>query len=143
MRDVRWGFNPVVHAIDVGDGDARQLLLRDAGQATEVDAVHLSDGCLSSDTEWPNAASSAEEVKVLASIELVLRELGLAGQEAETLWGCHGRPEAVSAADGAVAAIRLLGKVEFGLELDRSAMATAAVRLKHRRTWRRGWGGAA
>ena len=105
MRDVRGGFKPVVHTIDIGNGDARQFLFRDADQAAKVDTVHLSDGRLSSDTERPNAANSAEEVKILASVELVLRELGLARQEAETLGRCHCRPEPASAADRAVAAI--------------------------------------
>jgi len=118
-------------SIDVSHGNAGELFLRDACQTPEVDAVHLSNRRLGSDTEGTDAADPAEIVQVLASVEFVLDELGLTCQETEVLRRRYRGPEPGSAADRAVATIGRLGQVEFGFEADRSAMALAAVRLKH------------
>ena len=127
----RWS-KPVVHTVDVGHGDARELFLRDALQATDVDAVHLANRRLRSDAEGTDAAVLAEAVQVLACIEAVLGKLSFACQQAKVFRGRYRRPKPRSAADGAVAAIRALREVELGFELDCSAMATAPVRLEHR-----------
>ena len=118
-------------SIDVSHGNAGELFLGDTCQTTEVDAVHLSNRRLGSDTEGTDAADPAEIVQVLASVEFVLDELGLTCQETEVLRRRYRGPEPGSAADRAVATIGSLGQVEFGFEADRSAMALAAVRLKH------------
>ena len=73
----RWS-EPVIQSIDVGNRNAGKFFFRDTFQATNIDAVHFSNGRLGSNTKWTNAANSAEEVKVLASVELVLREFRLA-----------------------------------------------------------------
>jgi len=118
-------------SIDVRHRNAREVFLRDTCQTTEVDAVHLSNRRLASDTEGTDAADPAEIVQVLAGVEFVLDELGPSCQETEVLRGRYGGPEPGSAADRAVATIGRLGEVEFGSEADRSAMALAAVRPKH------------
>lgn len=74
---LRWS-EPIIQSIDVGNGNARKFFFRDTFQATDIHAVHFSHGRLGSNTKWTNAATSAEEVKVLASVELVLREFRLA-----------------------------------------------------------------
>src|SRR6476469_3445238 len=120
MREVRRRRKPVVGSVDASHRDAREFFLRDALQATDVDAVHLSNGCLRSDTEWTDAAVLAEVVQVLARVEPVLGEFGFARQQPKVLRCRYRRPEPGSPADGAVAAIGILREVEFGLELDRS-----------------------
>ena len=120
-----------MHSVDIRHGNAGELFLRDTCQTTEVDAVHLSNRRLGSDTEGTDAADPAEIVQVLAGVELVLDELGPSCQETEVLGRRYRGPEPGSAADRAVATIGRLGQVEFSFEADRSAMALAAVRLKH------------
>ena len=132
VREILGRSKPVIGSVDVSDGNVAELFLRDARQTADVDAVHLSDGRLCSNTERADAAVPAEVVKVLAGVELVLGELGLARQQAKVIRRCHSGPNPRSTADGAVAAIRALGKVEFCLEPDRSEMATAAVCFEHR-----------
>src|SRR5436189_2836067 len=108
----RWS-KPVVHTVDVGHGDARELFLRDALQATDVDAVHLANRRLRSDAEGTDAAVLAEVVQVLACIEAVLGKLSFACQQAKVFRGRYRRPKPRLAADGAVAAIRALREVEI------------------------------
>ena len=122
---------PIVRSVDESDGNAREFLFRGTLQTADVDAVHLADGRFRSDTEGTDAAVPAEVVQVLPRVELVLRKLGFAGQQAKAFLRGHCGPEPGSAAYRAVAAIRILGKVEFGLEPDCSAMATTAVRFEH------------
>jgi len=46
-------------------------------------------------------------------------------------WGSDGWPEAIPAADGAVAAVGVLREVKVRLEADRTAMAATFIRLQH------------
>ena len=131
MREVLRWRELVVQPVDIGDGDIGELFLGDVFQAADVDAVHLPDGRLGSDTEWSNAASSTEEVKILESIEPVPGELCLAHQKTEVLRSRDRRPKAVSAADRTIAAIRGLSEIEVCFEPDRSAMAASAVCFEH------------
>lgn len=73
------GFVPsVVYTVNVRDGDLGELRFADPLQATNVDAVHLSNGRLVADPERSNTAVLAEEVLVLPCIEEVLRQVFLA-----------------------------------------------------------------
>src|SRR5688500_13088882 len=132
MREERRSFlPPVVQPVDVGDWHFGKFFFRDTLQAADVDAVHLSDRGLISDTEGSDAAVLAEEVLVLLRIEAVLSHLMLARQQAETLGLGNCYPEPVSPADGAVAPVRAHRQVEISLESNRSAVATPAVCLQH------------
>src|SRR6185436_3190407 len=110
---------------------ARKLCLGQARKAPDIDAVHLSDRRVGSDSERAHAAVLAEVVLVLARIEEVLRQFALAGQEPESALAGDGRPEPRAPADRAVAQVRRLGQVEVRLEPDGAAMATALVGLQH------------
>src|SRR6188768_3966956 len=116
----------VIHTINVGDRDLRQLLLRDVFQASNVDAVHAR-----ADAKNPHSAMFAEEVLTLLRAEEVLRELGLSGNELEGVGLCYPRPEPVPPTDGAVAAEARLSEIEVNLDNDLSAMATRPVALQH------------
>ena len=128
---------PVTGAIDVRDGDSRELLVCHTRKATDVDAVHLSDRRFRSHAKATDAAAVAEEVQVLAGVEPVLRQLRLARQKAKVLGRCDRGPKSGSAADGAVAAIGALREIDVSLELNCSAMATAGVGLEHVEYWGR------
>ena len=139
VREVLGRSEPVMHSVDIRHGNAGELFLRDTCQTTEVDAVHLSNRRLGSDTEGTDAADPAEIVQILAGVEFVLDELRPSCQETEVLGGRYRRPEPGSPADRAVATIGRLGQVEVSFEADRSAMALAAVRLSMSRGQAR-WG---
>jgi hypothetical protein len=141
MREVLGRSEPIVDSVDERDRDARELLLRDARQTADIDAVHFSDRSFRSDTEGADATAPTEVVQVLAGVEPVLGELGLSRQQAKVIRRRHGGPESGSAPDRAVAAIRTLGEIEFGLELDRAAMASAAVSSEHGEKRDVGWWG--
>src|SRR5689334_3035299 len=121
----------VVHPVDIGNRDSRQLLFADALEAAEVHAVHRADRRVVADPERPDAADLAEEVLVLLRVEPVLGEHLPARQQAELLRPGHRGPEAVAAADRAIAAVGRLRQVEVGLEAHRAAVATALVRSQH------------
>ena len=116
----------VIHTINVGDRDLRQLLLRDVFQASNVDAVHPG-----TDAEHPHSAMLAEEVLTLRRAEQVLRELGLSGNELEGFGLSYARPEPVPPADRAVAAVARLREIEVDEDSDLSAMAARPVALQH------------
>ena len=78
MREMYWQTKPVVRAVDISHGNAREIFFRDAAEATDVDAVHLANGRLSSDTERTDATVPAEVVQVLTRVEPVLGEVGFA-----------------------------------------------------------------
>jgi hypothetical protein len=122
---------PVVAAIDVSDGNACQLLVRDVVQAPDVDSVHLSDWRFSSDSKGSHAAVLAEVVVVLPGIEKILGQLRFPRQQAKAAFPRNGGPEAGSPADGAVAPIRALRKVEIGFELDCATVTAAMVGFQH------------
>jgi len=122
---------PVVQPVNVSDWHFGKFFFRDALQAPDVNAVHLSDWGLISHTEGPDAAVLAEEMLVLLRIEAVLSHLVLARQQSETLGLGNCYPEPVSPTDGAVAPVRASRKVEISLEPDCPAMATSAVGLQH------------
>src|SRR3970040_345764 len=124
VREERRGLPPpVVQPIDVGDGNLRQLFLRDAFQAAHVDTVHLADRRLVADAEGAHATTPAEEVLILAGIEKVLGELLLTRNQPKALRPGDRDPEAVSPANGAVAPVGALRAVEIRLESHRAAVA--------------------
>ena len=132
MREERRGFlPPVVQSVNVRDWHLGKFFLSDALQASHVDAVHFPDWCLIADTEGTDAAVLTEEVLVLLRVEKVLDHLVLARQQAKALGLGNRYPEAVSAADGAIAPVGACRQIEISLEPNRSAVATPAVGLQH------------
>ena len=132
MREERRGFLPlVVQPVNVGDWQFGKFFFRDALEAADVDAIHLSDWCLVSDAEGADAAVLTEEMLVLSCVKEVLGQFVLSRQQAEIvgLGSCH--PEPGSPADRAVAPVRARRQVEISFEPNRSAMATSAVGLQH------------
>ena len=121
----------VVQPVDVCDGQARELLLRDTRKAAEIYPVHFSDGRFSSDAEWSDTTTFAEVVLILLRVKQVLSEFRFSLEKPEATFFCHSRPEAVAPAYGAIAAVCALFKVEIGLERDRSAMAATLVSFQH------------
>jgi hypothetical protein len=73
----------------------------------------------------------AEEVLILLRVEQVLGELSFSRQESEAAFSGHCRPEAVAPANGTVATVCALFKVEIGLEPDCPAVAAALVGFQH------------
>src|SRR6185437_7074880 len=65
----------VMHAVHVGYRDLRELFLRDAFQAADVDTVHRADRRVHANTEDAHAAMLAKEMMVLLRAEQVLCEL--------------------------------------------------------------------
>jgi len=59
----------VVHPIDIGDRNLRQLFLSYSFQATDIDAIHLAHGSVVTDAEWPDTTGFTEEVLILLCIE--------------------------------------------------------------------------
>ena len=133
MAGVLGRSKTVVATVNVRDGDARQFLLRYIFEAAKVDAVHLPDGRVGSHSERTHATNLAEEVVVLLGVEQILSQLGLSGQKPEPFGLRNSRPEARSAADGAVAPVGALREIELGFELHRTAVATPSVGLQHSR----------
>ncbi len=101
----------IVHAINVCDGNLGELFFRDAFETANIDAVHLANGSVVPDAEWPHATDLAEEVLILSCIEQVFSEHLGPGKQPELFWCCDRRPKPISSADGAVAAIGALNKV--------------------------------
>src|SRR5580765_2748068 len=93
----------LVQAIDIGDRQFRELLLREL-EAAQIHAVHLADRRLIADAEGAYAAAATEVVLVLLAAEEVLSQLAFAGEQAESLRPGDRRPEASAPADRAVAA---------------------------------------
>jgi hypothetical protein len=116
MGEVLRGFKPIAATVHVGDGNTREFLVRDILEAAEVDAVHLANGRLGSDTEGAYAAMFAEEVQVLGRVEQVLCQLGVSGDQTKVLRLGNGWPEASSSAYRAVAPIGGLGEIEIGFD---------------------------
>jgi hypothetical protein len=78
MRKILWRSLPsVIHAVDVGDWDIRQLLFAYTLQTADVYTIHLSDRSFVSDSKRPDATDLAEEVLILSCIEEVLSEHSL------------------------------------------------------------------
>jgi hypothetical protein len=121
----------VVGSIDVGDGNARKLFLREAFQATDVYAVPLSNGGLGSDTKRTHPAAPAKEVQILASVELVRRKLGLPCQDTKVLWGRHCGPEPVRRQIEQLQRYEVWVRSSSASNLTRSTMAIAAIGLEH------------
>jgi len=124
---------PVVHPVNVGDWHFGKFFFRDTFQAPDVDAIHLSDWGLISNTESTDATVPAKEVLILPCVEEVLSHFVLARQQAETLWLSNRYPEPVSPTDGAVAPVRTSRQIEISLEPNRPAMTTADIGLQHAR----------
>src|SRR5262245_26190771 len=130
MREERRRFlPPVVQPVNVGNWHLRKFFFRDALEASDVDAVHLSDRCLIANTESANAAVLTKEVLILPRVEEVLGQLLFARQQAETVGLGNRDPEPVSSADRAVAPVRARRQVEIRFEPNCSAMATTGVGL--------------
>lgn len=72
----------------------------------------------------------AEEMLVLAGVEQVTRQLGFSREQSEPFRSGYRHPEAVAAADGAIAAERRLREIEIGFESDGAAVAAAVVGSK-------------
>jgi hypothetical protein len=124
---------PVIATVHIGDGDARQLFVRDLFQTPDIHSVHLSYRRFGSDPEGAHAAVLAEVVLVLLGIEDIPSQLCFPCQQAKAAFPGYRWPEASSPADGAVAPIGALRKVEIGLEPDRATVTTALVGLQHDR----------
>lgn len=121
----------VVAPVNLSDGNPRKLFVRDIFKAAKVDSVHFADGRFIADTEGAHAAVLTEIVVILLGVEQLLGELRFARQQAEALRLHHGRPKARSPADGAIAAIGSLRKIDVCRKLDRATVATAMVCLQH------------
>ena len=63
---------PIIHAIDVRDGNLRQHFFRHAFEAADIDAIHLSDRRFVADPERSDPAYLAEEVLVSGEPNAVL-----------------------------------------------------------------------
>ena len=131
MSEVRWRRELIVETIDVGDWNLRKRFVRHVVEAPQINPVHLAHRSIVSHAEGTNTAVLAEIVKVLLRVEQVLRHLRLAQQQAKTVSFGHRWPEARSAADGAVAAIRALREIQFSFELDGTTVATTSVGFQH------------
>ena len=131
MSEVRWRRALIVETIDIGDWNLRKRLVRHVVEAAQIYPIHLTHRRIVSHAEGTNTAMLAEIVKVLLRVEQVLRQLRIARQQAKTVSFGHRWPEARSAADGAVAAIRALREVQFSFELDVAAVATTSVGFQH------------
>src|SRR5262245_9631735 len=121
----------VIAAVNVRDGNAGQLFVRDAFQASHVDSVHLPDRRLVPDPEGANTAVPAEVMVVLLGVEPILSQLRFSRQEAKALGLRRRRPETRSPADRAVAAESALGEVDVGLEPHRPTVTAATVCFQH------------
>ena len=131
MSEVHWRRELIVETIDIGDWNLRKRFVRHVVEAPQIYPVHLAHRSIVSHAEGTNTAVLAEIVKVLLRVEQVLRHLRLARQQAETVSFGYRWPEARSAADGAVAAIRALREVQFSFELDGATVATTSVGFQH------------
>jgi hypothetical protein len=132
MREERGGFlPPVVQSVNIGNWYFGKFFFRDALEAANIDAVHLSDRCLVSDTEGTDATVLTEEVLVLPRIEEILGHIVLARQQSETVGLGNRYPEPVSPADGAVAPVGARRQVEISFEPYCSAVATPLVCFQH------------
>jgi hypothetical protein len=121
----------VVHAVDTGNRNARQLFLSDILQAADINAIHLADGRLIADAKRPDATYFAEEMLILPRVEQVFGEHIGARYESKLTLLCHSRPEPVPPANGTITPVRSLGEIQLCLEADSSAVAAALVRLQH------------
>ena len=131
MSEVRWRRELIVETIDIGDWNLRKRFVRHVVEAAQIYPVHLTHRRIVSHAEGTNTAVLAEIVEVLLRIEQVLRHLRLARQQAKTVSFGHRWPEARSAADGAVAAIRALREIQISFELDGATVATTSVCIQH------------
>src|SRR5262245_26118384 len=130
MREERRRFlPPVVQPVNVGNWQFGKFFFGNTFEASDVDAVHLSDWRLVANTKSANAAVFTEEVLVLPRVEEVLGQLLFARQQAETVGLGNRDPEPVSSADRAVAPVRARRQVEIRFEPNCSAMATTGVGL--------------
>ena len=112
MAEVLGRVLPIVAAtVGVDDGRSRELFVGGVVQAHQVDAVHLAHGRFVADAKRAHAAVFAKVVVVFLGVEEVLGQISLARQQTKILWHGHGGPEAGAAADGAVAAVGVLGEV--------------------------------
>src|SRR6478672_7570256 len=102
MSPVLGRTETIVQSVDERDRYAGELLFRDAGEAADVDTVHLADRCFRADPERAHAAMPAEVVHVLSGVEPVFGELGFARQQAEILRPRDRGPEPRPAADRAI-----------------------------------------
>jgi len=118
-------------AVNVRDGNPRQLFIGYVFKAPEIDTVHDSDGRLGAHTIRTHATPPAEVVLVLLCVEEVLRQFRLARDQAETFCLRYGWPESGSPTDGAIAPIGALGQIEVGLELDGATVAAAMIGFLH------------
>jgi hypothetical protein len=121
----------VISTVNISNGSARQLFIRNVLQTAQVNSVHLSDWGFSSDTEGSNTTVLAKVMMVLLCVETVLNQLRFARQQSKAIGPCHGWPKACSPADRAIASIGALSEIEVGFELDGAAVTTAMVRLQH------------
>ena len=91
-REPRRVLPVVVAAVTVVDGRCREFFGRRIFQAADVHADHLADIRAVSQAERAHATGPAEVVLVLHGVEQVLRELGLAGQQPESMPASPRRP---------------------------------------------------
>lgn len=131
MREVnRWG-EAVILAVNVRNGDARQFFIGHVVEATQVDAVHDSDGGLGAHAIGTHAAELAEVVLVLLRVEQVLRQFGLSTEQTKAFCPRDRGPEAGSPTDGAVAPIRALRQIEVGFKAHGATVTTATIGSLH------------
>ena len=131
MSEVRWRRELIVETIDIGDWNLRKRFVRHVVEAPQIYPVHLTHRRVISHAECTNTTVLAEVVDVRLRVEQVLRQLRLARQQAKTVSFGHRWPEARSAADGAVAAIRALREIQISFELDGTTVATTSVCFQH------------
>jgi hypothetical protein len=132
MREELWlVLPPIIHAVDIRDWNLREFRFGDTFETADVDSVHLADRSLVADAESADTTPFAEEVLILLGVEEILGKLFLARNQAKSFRSGNSGPEAIPAANGAVAAIRTLRKVEIRLEPHRAAVAAALVGFQH------------
>ena len=131
VSEVRWRRELIVETIDIGDWNLRKRFIRHVVKAAQIYPVHLAHRRIVSHAEGTNTTVLAEVVDVRLRVEQVLRQLRIARQQAETVSFGHRWPEARSAADGAVAAIRALREIQISFEFDGAAVATTSVGFQH------------
>lgn len=121
----------VIQAVNVCDGNLRQLFLGNTLKTTDIHSVHFPNGRLIANPEGPDTTDLAEEMLILPCIEQILGEHLCSGYQPKPVLRRHGRPEPIPAAYRAVAPVRTLREIQIRLEANRPAVAATFVCLQH------------
>src|SRR5712671_939305 len=132
LRFGRWIPPIVVSAVHVTHGQLRELLGIDIVETGDIDrivgAADLLDVAVA---ERGDAARLAEPMVAALAAELIVRDVGLAGQQPKILRLDDRAPVSPLGADRAVALAGSGAEVDIGLEANIAAMAAAAIGLLH------------